>query len=75
MDTTISTLKHTHAYTLIAQNMCASLIKAVYIVAVDHTHTYFGEINCIYSIKCIAKEDDTYKRGTHMKMHINILYI
>ena len=46
-------------------------------VAVDHTHIhlYFREINCIYSIKCIAKEDDTYKRRAHMKMNINILYI
>jgi len=45
-------------------------------VAVDHTHIhlYFREINCIYSIKCIAKEDDTYKRRAHMKMNINILY-
>ena len=44
-------------------------------VAVDHTHIhlYFREINCIYSIKCIAKEDDTYKRRAHMKMNINIL--
>ena len=42
-------------------------------VAVDHTYIqlYFREINCIYSIKCIAKEDDTYKRRAHMKMNIN----